>query len=340
MTQLHPIGSVVHSFFEDFLKVQKGLRVASIRSYRDVLRLFLCFSSKDAHCRISRLSLQDLTFDRVLRFLKHLEEDRKNDTRTRNHRLAALHVFFEYIAGRQPEMLATCQRVAAIPYKRTPPPETQFLEREEIAALMKSLPSRGRHALRDRALLLFLYNTGARVQEVADVRVENLDLGSQARVRLHGKGGKWRVCPLWSDTLHQIKLLLEQERSTESGEDPVFTSRPSRPLTRFGIYKIVRRHTKRIDARRKRIGGKHISPHTFRHSAAVHLLESGVEVNVIRGWLGHVSLETTNRYAEISIRTKEAAVRACEPPIETSTESHRSVVWKDDEALLAWLNSL
>lgn len=125
-----------------------------------------------------------------------------------------------------------------------------------------------------------------------------------------------------------------------SADSPLFISRPGRPLTRFGIYKIVRRHAGRLEADRKGLGGKHISPHTFRHSAAVQLLESGVDVNVIRGWLGHVSLETTNRYAEISIRAKEAAVRACEPPVETSAGSPAKAVWKDDEALLTWLNSL
>lgn len=339
MTPSIPLGPLVHSFFEDLLKVQRGLRPASVRSYRDVLRLFLSFVAKDSHRRISRLSIQDLTFERVQQFLRYLEEERKNDIRTRNHRLATLHVFFEYTASREPEMLAVCQRVAAIPAKRTPPPETHFLEREEVAALIKGVPSQGRHALRDRTLLLFLYNTGARVQEVADLRVGHLDLGAQ-RVRLHGKGDKWRVCPLWSDTVRQLQLLLEHENALPPTDRPVFASRPGSALTRFGIYKIVRRHARCLEANGKRLDHNHISPHTFRHSAAVQLLESGVEANVIRGWLGHVSLETTNRYAEISIRAKEAAMRACEPPVGTSAQSPAKAVWKDDEALLAWLNSL
>lgn len=340
MTTSPSLGTLVRSFFENFLIVQKGLRPASVRSYRDVLRLFLSFVAKESLRKISRLSIQDLTFERVQQFLRHLEEQRNNGIRTRNHRLATLHGFFEYIAGREPEMLVVCQRVAAIPAKRTPPPETQYLEREEVATLMKSLPSQGRNAHRDRTILLFLYNTGARVQEVADTRVGHLELSAQPRVRLHGKGDKWRVCPLWSDTARQLQLLLERQEGPLSEDRPVFVSRPGHALTRFGIYKIVRRHAYRLEANGKRVGRKHISPHTFRHSAAVQLLESGVEVNVIRGWLGHVSLETTNRYAEISIRAKEAAVRACEPPIETAAGSPAKAVWKDDEALLAWLDSL
>ena len=196
---------------------------------------------------------------------------------------------------------------------------------------MACLPS-ARHAARDRALLLFLYNTGARAQEVAELRVSNLDLGPPARVRLHGKGDKWRMCPLWAETARQLQLLLQQCDPSASPDDPVFVSRPGRPLTRFGIYKIVRRHC--TGSRKGQVASpnKPVSPHTFRHTAAVHLLESGVEVNVIRGWLGHASLDTTNRYAEITLRIKEAAMRACEPPGRCRAERPtEGVVWRDDE---------
>lgn len=230
-------------------------------------------------------------------------------------------------------MLAVAERVAAIPVKRTAQPETRFLEREEITTLFGRLPSSARNAARDRALLLFLYNTGARVQELVDLRVRDLDLSSPARARLHGKGDKWRTCPLWDETLRQIQALL--------GPDPrppdraVFTSSGGRSLTRFGAYKIVRRHTQHLEARLGPVG-----PHVLRHTTAMHLLEAGVEVNVIRGWLGHVSLVTTNRYAEINIRTKEAALAACEPPATASAPLPRKPVWRNDEALLAWLKSL
>jgi site-specific recombinase XerD len=185
-----------------------------------------------------------------------------------------------------------------------------------------------------------LYNTGARVQEVADLRVKNLDLGSQPRVHLHGKGDKWRLCPLWSQTVRQLEQLLQEQYSERSPESPIFVARPGRALTRFGIYKIVRRYASKLIVSGHLPAEKPVSPHTFRHTAAVHLLESGVEVNVIRGWLGHVSLETTNRYAEITLRTKEAAMRTCEPPVDGADETHRKVVWKDDESFLKWLESL
>ena len=173
------LGQTIYSFFVDHLQVQRQLQPASIQSYRDGMRLFLRFVAADAGRKITRLSLSDLTFDRVLGFLGHLEEDRHNHIRTRNQRLSMLHGFFEYVARGQPEMLVVAERVAAVPTKRVPQPETHYLEREEVETLFSRLTRDGTYAARDRALLLFLYNTGARVQEVADLRIENLDLGSE-----------------------------------------------------------------------------------------------------------------------------------------------------------------
>lgn len=199
-----PIGPLIRSFFVDYLPIQKGLSQCSIRSYRDTIRMFLRFVSEQCRRSIATLAVEDLGFDVVLAFLKHLEQQRGNCVRTRNQRRAALNTFFAYLALRMPEMLAAYQQIAAIPVKRTPLPDTHYLERDEVAALFRSLPGQGRFALRDRTLLLFLYNTGARVQEVADLRIAHLDLKPPAKAHLH--------------------------------------ARNSRPLTRFGIYKIVPRH--------------------------------------------------------------------------------------------------
>lgn len=334
------LGSLLYSFFEDHLKVQKGLRPSSLSSYRDTMRLFLSFVAKEVHRKITRLSLLDLSFERVLSFLRYLEEERKNHIRTRNHRLSALHSFFEYVAGRTPEMLSEAERIAAIPIKRTPPPETHFLEREEINILFASLPSEGRLSLRDRALFMFLYNTGARVQEVVDLQVANIHVGHPPRVHLHGKGDKWRDCPLWIQTADLLKQLLKEHNLENKPNSPVFLSRQGRPLTRFGIYKIVRRHAYQLDQKKPDAQRRRVSPHIFRHTTAVHLLEAGVEVNVIRAWLGHVSLDTTNRYAEINMRAKYAALQVCEPPVGVSEGFPRKPVWKDDTSLLKWLDSL
>jgi site-specific recombinase XerD len=233
-------------------------------------------------------------------------------------------------------MLVVCQRVAAVPMKRVAPAETRFLERDEVQDLLRHLPQDGRLALRDRALILFLYNTGARVQEAADLRVEHLELGEYPLVRLHGKGDKWRTCPLWQQTATLLAQLLDSSNTPPQADMPVFRSATGQALTRFGIYKIVRRRAGQLDdARTERT----VSPHTFRHTAAVHLLEAGVEVNVIRGWLGHADLTTTNRYAEINTRAKIEALRNTEPP-SASEGSRTRPVWRSDETLLRWLSSL
>jgi len=220
------LGPILYTFFADHLRASKGLRPASIKSYRDTLRLFLQYTAQDARRKISRLSLQDLRAERVLGFLNSLERERGNHIRTRNQRLAALRGFFDYLAGREPQMLGEAARVAAIPTKRVPPPETIWLERQEVEAVLAGLPPEGRQALRDRALLLFLYNTGARVQEVADLRVENLELGSHPLVRLHGKGDKWRVCPLWRQTASLLQRLLEEKSVAGQAKRPVFPCYP------------------------------------------------------------------------------------------------------------------
>jgi integrase/recombinase XerD len=330
------LGTLVYAFFVDYLAGQKGLRPTSICSYRDAVRLFLLFVSADARRPISQLQIEDLTFERVLGFLQHLETTRHNHVATRNQRMAGLRTFFEYVGRRLPEMLHVCERVAAIPTKRTPLPETRFLDREEIATLFARLPREGRHACRDHALLLMLYNTGARVQEIADLRLEHVSLTSPLHVRLHGKGDKWRTCPLWKETARVLGRWFD-ERGVADPQAPVFTSATGHPLTRFGIYKRVRLHAARLESA-PTSPTRRITPHVFRHTAAVHLLEAGVEVNVIRGWLGHVSLETTNRYAEITVRMKEAAMKLCEPPIVGRDQGKAG--WRDDAALLTWLASL
>ncbi len=333
------VGQVLFAFFEDYLKVQRGLRPGSIRSYRDTLKLFLNHIATAYRRPITRLNLLDISSDYVLEFLRTIEATRHNKVSTRNQRLAALHTFYRYLAACRPDMLGEAERVEAIPTKRTSPPETIYLERDEIEALFKALPREGRLALRDRALLMLLYNTGARVQEIADLRVGDVDLEPPLRARLHGKGDKWRKCPLWPETvelLKQLETVLSADKTL-----PLLASRQRKPLTRFGIYKIVKRHTAKLRPSNPQPKNRGISPHVFRHSIAVRLLEEGVDVNVIRGWLGHANLDTTHRYAEVTLRMKQAAVAACLPPVENSGGTCRSNSgWRKDEDLMKWLCSL
>lgn len=322
------LGKLVRTFFVDHLQRVKGLRRSSIRSYRDAVRLYLNFTAARAQRPVTALTLKHMTFDVVVEFLHHLEHDRGNRVPTRNQRLAVLHTLFEYFGSRVPEMLETARRVVLLPMKRCPPPETRFLQRDEVEQVIAAVPDGRRLSARDRILLLFLYNTGARAQEVADLRVGHIDW-DPPWVRLHGKGGKWRRCPLWERTATGLRTLVGS--GSIDPDAPVFRSQRGGALGRFGIYKLVRRHASLLD----RAGGR-VTPHVFRHTTAVHLLGAGVEPNVIRGWLGHVSLATTNRYAEIDSAAKEAALHACEPPNVLKDEAP----WRADPDLLQWLESL
>ncbi len=334
------LGAVLASFFNDYLKLQRGLRPNSITSYADAIRLFLLFVAATRKMKITQLGLDDLDANAVSQFLNSLEQGRSNAIQSRNQRLAAIRTFFEYVGRRFAERLGQAQKVMAIPKKRTQAPETIFLERDEIESTLAALPATGRYALRDRTLLLFLYNTGARVQEVADLRASDVHLDPNPHVQLHGKGDKWRVCPLWTETAALLKKLLSSRGTGLAPDRPVFTGVKDSALTRFGIYKLIRRYTGQIVKKGSNGRLRRVSPHIWRHTTAVHLLEAGVEVNVIRAWLGHASLETTNRYAEITLRTKQAALEKCTAPASADERVPRKPVWQTDDALLNWLHSL
>ncbi|HKD60433.1 MAG TPA: tyrosine-type recombinase/integrase [Terracidiphilus sp.] len=333
-----PLGAILESFFSDYLKLQRGLRPNSIKSYADAWRLFLQFAAEASGKKVTQLGLNDLHADAVSDFLASLEDRRHNAPQSRNQRLAAIRTFFNYVGRRFPDRLGQAQRVTTIPRKRAQSAETVFLERDEIERTLARLPAPS--GLRDRTLLLFLYNTGARVQEAAGLRVNDIHLDPNPRAHLHGKGDKWRVCPLWTETAVLLQQLLSKHAGGAVPDRPVFTNSRGIALTRFGIYKIVRRYTADIVKRGSDGQPRRVSPHTWRHSTAVHLLEAGVEVNVIRAWLGHASLEITNRYAEITLRMKQAALEKCSAPEVREERIPRTPKWQSDTALLHWLQSL
>jgi integrase/recombinase XerD len=298
------------------------------------------FAAEAAGKRITQLGWDELDVDIVSRFLNSLEERRGNKAQSRNQRLAAIRTFFEYVGQRLPERLGQAQRIVAIQRKRAPLPETIFLERDEIDSTLAALPIDKQSSLRDRTLMLFLYNTGARVQEVADLRASDIQLDPTPRVHLHGKGDKWRICPLWAETTALLKKLLCAEGSAGAHNQPVFISPRGTALTQFGIYKIVGRYTTHLLKKASDGRTRRVTPHVWRHTTAMHLLEAGVELNVIRAWLGHARLETTNRYAEITLRTKQAALEKCTVPSGAEQRIPVKPAWQSDATLLAWLQSL
>lgn len=333
------LSSVIHGYFLTYLPRDKGLQSSTIRSYRDSLRLFLIFVAGVNRRGVSELDLEHLDYPAAQAFLHNLEAERGNAVSTRNQRLAALHVFYEYLGRTVPEMLPSCAKVAAIPMKRCPLPEMKFLARDEVEALFACIPPQGRLARRDRALLMLLYNTGARVSEVAQLTIGQLDLQPPVQVRLLGKGSKWRSCPLWNQTAKTLQAMLDERASDLPPDAPVFVGTGQTPMTRSGIYKRIRHYAQIWETSANPASQIRVTPHVFRRTTAIHLLEAGVEVNVIRAWLGHVSLETTNRYAEITVRMKANALKLCEPVAQNPGHPRKST-WQDDATLLAWLSSL
>jgi site-specific recombinase XerD len=327
----------VRSFFEDHLTCRRNVSSHTVQSYRDGLKLFLRFAAKRLNRSTAKLRVNDITETVVIDFLTDLETVRANSIQTRNYRLSSIRNLFEYIAGREPQLLDHCHKILTIPRKRGALlPEIGYLEKDQMTALLEAIQQDSHAGRRDYALLLFMYNTGARVQEVADTRFGWLTLRAPFKVELLGKGRKWRTCPLWDSTVQHLRRLIDERGPALKPDDPLFVNRWGRPLSRSGIADILSRHLNRAAATSPALQGRKVTPHTIRHTTAMHLLQSGVEVNVIRSWLGHVSIATTNRYIEIDLAMKAKALETCElgkgePPL---------ISWKSTPDILEWLESL
>lgn len=337
MTDSGYLAPFIRSFFEDHLVCRRNVSRNTIESYRDALKLLLAFASEKRKRPATKLSVSDINEEIVVAFLTHLEETRTNSIQTRNHRLVAVRRLFDYIAARDPRLLDHCHRIATIPRKRGAVlPEIHYLEKEQLTALLDAIPKESVRGRRDYTLLLFMYNTGARVQEVADTRVSWLTLAAPFKVELLGKGRKWRTCPLWESTARHLRQFIDQRKCNAGQDDYLFVNRHGRPLSRSGIADMIQRYTAKAATALPSLKAYRVTPHTFRHTTAMHLLQAGVEVNVIRSWLGHVSIATTNRYIEIDLAMKAKALAACEvsaPEVVAATRDR-------SPDILAWLESL
>lgn len=328
-------ATALRAFFAQHLPLTRGLSPRTVLSYRDTFVLLLRFLAARHACGVVDLELQHLRADDLLAFLDHLESKRKNSVATRNARLAAVHSFARFLATRDPEHVEEAQRLLAVPAKRGPARAIDYLEGEEIGAMLEAVALQREH-VRDRALLLTLFNTGARVQELLDIRVADLQLDRPTFVRLLGKGRKERLCPLWPETVAALQSLLDTMPTANAA--PIFRNHRGEPLTRFGVRYLLRRYAERARPAVPTLGTKRVHPHTYRHSAAVHLLRGGVDLVTISHWLGHASIETTNRYAAIDLETKRKALERAGPV--TGTPDSAVTAWRTDASVLEWLEAL
>jgi site-specific recombinase XerD len=328
------LPALLHGFFHQWLAEQRNASRHTILAYRDAWRLFLRFTADRTKRPVAKLTLNHLTAAEVLAFLQHVEAARGASIATRNCRLAALRSFFLFVADREPAAAAQCAEVLRIPSKKKSKRAISYLEAEEVAAILAQPDQTTLLGQRDHSLLGLLYNTGARIQEALDVCPKHLRLESPAHVRLFGKGRKERICPLWPETAELIIALLR--RQPRNPDDPIFCNRYGQKLgasgVRFQLHQYIESASKKIPS----LSAKRISPHTFRHTTAVHLIAAGVDVTVIRSWLGHAHLDTTNHYAQANLQTKREALEQ----VASEARPSKPPRWKQDQDLLAWLDSL
>jgi len=331
------IARWVHSFFRDYLTAQRGLSPNTIFSYRDSVKLFLQFVSRRSHKPLDKLRLEDIDANAVLAFLHDLETTRGNGIQTRNCRLSALRAFFRHVAIQEPDALMHCQSICDIPLKRTPHRPVEYLEEAELCAMLDSVDPQARNARRDYALLLFLYNTGARAQEVVDLKLDDLSLQSVYQVQLTGKGGKQRNCPLWPETVAALKEVLQQRPPHGRESASVFLNAKGEPLTRFGLRYIVRKYAAKAARRCPSLKSKKTGPHTIRHATAMALLQATNDITVVKDWLGHADVNTTHGYVEANMEMKRKALQACHAP--SAGDDNHHAKWRTP-SLLQWLEEL
>lgn len=323
---------LLQDFFLRRLVAQRGASVRTVEAYRDAFELLLGFIEQRIGKPPSALCLTDLDAPLVLDFLDYLETERGNSARTRNARLAAIHSFMRYAAVRDPASLPVTQRVLAIPAKRFDRPMLGYLTRDQVAAILAAPDRDTWSGRRDAVLLATAYNTGARVSELTGLQVRDVLLDRQAAVHLHGKGRKQRAIPLWKNTAAELRGWLIQ--INPAPDAPVFPNRIGAPLTRSGVRDRLDRAVLLAQQRCPSLRGQRVTPHTLRHSTAMHLLQSGTDLAVIALWLGHESPATTHQYLEADLAAKEAVLCKLTDP------SPPPARFQPDDRLLAFLQNL
>lgn len=326
------LGVLLQQFFVERLIQQRHASTRTIEAYRDSFRRLLAFAEGRLGKQPADLALEDLSAAFVLAFLEHLEKDRHNSSRSRNARFAAIRSFMHYVALKEPRALALTQSVLTIPMKRFERPLIGFLSREQVQAILEAPDPSSWSGQRDRVMLATLYNTGARVSELTGMRVADLSFETGPAIHIRGKGRKERQVPLWPATARQLRRWLRQY--PREPQQPLFTNRRGGVLTRIGITERLKLAAQRAALEQPQLATRRISPHLLRHSLAMHLLQSGVDITVIALWLGHESPVTTHMYVEADLQMKQRALRALHAP------KNIAVRYRPPDRLLHFLQSL
>jgi integrase/recombinase XerD len=336
---MKPTDFSVHvtNFLTHYLAAQRNLSPNTIKAYRDVFILLLRFCRDVRDIALERLSLAQIDASLVEAFLDHLANDRHAAIRTQNHRLAALHAFFRYVQSEVPERLLQSQQILAIPLRRHARSNVGYLSKEYLAQILAQPDLHTRAGRRDAVLLSVLYDTGARVQELIDLSAGDVRLDPPPQVRLMGKGRKMRAVPLMDAT---VELLRDHRRDNnldrpEHADKPLFQNRQGGRLSRSGVRYLLQKYVQPV--RRDHPGfTQPVSPHSLRHTKGMHLLQSGVPLEIIRDFLGHVDVKTTEIYARANLEMKRKALEK----VTDVTPLPKIPSWKQNKTLLEWLHSL
>ena len=330
-------AQALSAYLGSYLPGQKNVSAHTLHSYRDTFKLLLEFCQGTRGLAIERLTLRDIDDGLIVAFLDWLETVRHNSVATRNQRLACLHGFYRYLQGQDPAGLWPYQRILAIPTKRTAQPAIPYLAPDALQAILAQPDLATRQGRRDATLLSVLYDTGARVQEIVDLRVRHVRLEAPATCTLTGKGRKTRHVPLMGGTVALLQRYWAEWRLGDNGrqDDPVFANRQRQPLTRRGVAFILDRY---VAQARENVPGlpDRVTPHVLRHTKAMHLLQAGVNLIYIRDLLGHVDLATTEIYARADTELKRRALEHAYPTLVSDDFPD----WTEDDALLTWLTRL
>ena len=315
-------AALVQSFFTEYLTQQRALSPQTVAAYRDAFVLFLDFAAVNLHKQPVKLSLQDITPGLILDFLAHLERDRGNCVRTRNARLAALRAFLKFASHRDVGALHAIEQALGVPMKRFERPLLGYLTREEILAIIGT-PGPSWTSQRDHLLLHVLYNTGARVSEITGIKVSDVVLDDGAAcIHLHGKGRKQRSVPLWRSTVKAIRAWLKLNPQFNAAS-ALLPNRNGHAMSRSNVEKRLALAVQAAAATISDLAKRHVSPHTIRHTTAMHLLQAGVDMSVIALWLGHESPATTHHYIEADLSMKEHALARLQEP-EVNIQRYRA----------------
>lgn len=325
------------NFLTTHMVGRRGLSVNTVRSYRDTFKLFLQFCADSKSISAGRLTLKNFDRDLVLDFMTYLEENRNAGNSTLNQRLAAVHAFVKYLQIEEPIYILEYQRILSIPYRKSVKPVIEYLSKDALRIYFASIDTSSRQGRRDHCLLTVLYDTGARVQELCDLKIRDLILDENPYVRLTGKGSKTRLVPLLDSTVKLLKKYMEEfHRSNPLGNDAfVFSGKGGNKLSRSAINHMIEKYAKISRVKSPLIPVK-VTPHTFRHTKAMHLCQAGVDMIYIRDILGHVSLETTNIYAKINIEQMRDALENAYPELSGTDLPN----WTEDNSLMDFLTGL